>query len=100
VNCPLKFAAVAVLAALLAACNAIEPYDRAHTWHLTGANEANLAAMVDDPTDLAHGRSASATDGQAAASPIDRLRHDRVKPLSGDSSGAAAPNAAAGLTAN
>lgn len=94
----LLFLAAASLAALLPGCNSLEPYKRAYTWHPIGANESNLATMVADPTDLARGRGTNAMDGQIAAAAVDRLRHDRVKPLSGING--AEPSAAAGPAAN
>jgi hypothetical protein len=95
-----RLSLAAGLVALLSGCNALEPYDRADTWHPTGANEANLAAMAVNPADLAHGRGTTASDGTTAAAAIDRLRHDRVKPLpDGNSTSSAAPSAA-GLTGN
>ena len=54
-----NFAAVVCLLALLSGCNALEPYNRPHSWHPTGANAANLAAMVANPADIAHGRGTS-----------------------------------------
>jgi type IV pilus biogenesis protein CpaD/CtpE len=79
------------LLGLLASCNAMEPYDRIGVWRPTGANQANLAAMVVHPADLARGRGTAGADGHLAAAAVDRLRHDGVKPLSGSSS--AAPSA-------
>ena len=98
----LHFAAVVCLLALLSGCNATDPYNRPYSWHPTGANAANLAAMAANPADIGHGRGTSASDGATAAAAVDRLRRDHVKPLQdGDSNApsAAAP-ATAGLTAN
>jgi hypothetical protein len=94
---PLRFAAAACLIAFLSGCNTLEPYTRAYSWHPTGANEANLAAMAANPSDLVHGRGTSPSDGLAGAAAVDRLRHDHVKPLLGGSS---LSSAAAGVTGN
>jgi len=51
-------------------------------WHPSGVNEANIAAEVADPADLAHGRAAPAgTDGELAAAAVLRLRTGHVKAL-------------------
>ena len=97
----LRLANAAFLVTFLSGCNALEPYQRPYSWHATGANEANLAAMVVDPADLVHGHAIGPSDGSAAAASVDRLRHDHVKPLpDGNSLGNASPSAAAGLSAN
>ncbi|MGH7117995.1 MAG: hypothetical protein ACREFP_03210 [Acetobacteraceae bacterium] len=57
------------------------PMMREGTWHPTGANADNLAAMVANPHDLIAGQSASGTVGPEAALPVARLRKDNVKPL-------------------
>ena len=41
---------------LLAGCNQLDPYHRQGMWEPSGANAANLAAMVADPRDLIRGR--------------------------------------------
>ena len=76
-----RLAGALCFAALLAGCDALEPYQRAYSWHPTGIYDANLATMVVNPADLVHGHGASATDGSAAATAIDRLRQNHVKPL-------------------
>lgn len=96
-----RLAVAGGLVVLLAGCSTFEPYQRAHTWHPTGANQANLAVMVVNPADLEHGRGALGSDGATAAAAVDRLRHDRVKPLEDSNSlNTSTPTAAAGLTAN
>ena len=95
-----RFSIVAGLLTLLSGCNALEPYDRANTWHPTGANQANLAAMAVNPTDLVHGRGTSAPDGSAATAAVERLRRDHVKPLQDGSSTSSSTPAAAALTGN
>jgi type IV pilus biogenesis protein CpaD/CtpE len=96
-----RLAAATCIALLVSGCDALEPYQRAYTWHPTGATEANLAAMVENPADLVHGRGLGQTDGVVAAMAVDRLWHDRVKPLADSSSTSnSTPSAAAGLTGN
>jgi hypothetical protein len=65
----------------LAGCNQIDPYTRPGNWRPNGANDANLRAMVAVPADLAVATPASPADGQLAATAVDRLRHDAVRPL-------------------
>jgi hypothetical protein len=65
----------------LAGCDLTDPYLRAGAWRPNGANEANLRAMVAVPSDLAVATPASPADGGLAAAALDRLRHDRVRPL-------------------
>jgi type IV pilus biogenesis protein CpaD/CtpE len=67
--------------AALAGCAQIDPFQREGMWRPSGANEANLRAMVVDPGHLTVGVGTDRTDGQAAAGAVDRLRRDRVKPL-------------------
>lgn len=66
---------------LLSGCNQIDPYTRDGTWRPTGANEANLRAMVAVPADLVTATPASPADGTLAAAALNRLRHDLVRPL-------------------
>lgn len=68
-----------------AGCSTVEdPMMRAGTWHQTGANAANLAAMVANPHDLIAGEAADGTIGPEAALPVARLKEDKVKPLPGN----------------
>lgn len=66
---------------LLASCADTEPWTRPGSWTETGANAANLAAMVADPGDLAFGRASSGSSGVLAVAAIERLRQGQVKPL-------------------
>lgn len=69
-----------------AGCNTVQnPMMREGTWHPTGANAANLAAMVANPHDLVEGQAATGTIGPEAALPVARLRADKVKPLPNNS---------------
>jgi hypothetical protein len=99
-NRVLRFSMLAGVLALLSGCDALEPYNRADTWHPTGANEANLAAMAVNPADMVHGRGTTASDGMAAAAAIDRLRRDHVKPLPGSNTTSDSIPSAASLTGN
>ncbi len=65
----------------LAGCSHTDPYRREGNWRANGANTANLRAMVVVPSDLATATPASPADGGLAAAALNRLRHDRVRPL-------------------
>ncbi len=63
----LKPVAPLCLLLALAACGP-EPFDREGTWRATGANEANLRAMVADPAHLTRGAAPLApARGESAA---------------------------------
>jgi hypothetical protein len=63
-------------------CDATDPFLREGAWNPRGSNAANLAAMVEDPMDLVHGRrNDDRASGQLAGAAIARLRHDQVKSL-------------------
>jgi hypothetical protein len=76
----LRFAALFALI-FLSGCDQTDPYRREGTWRPSGANEANLRAMVVVPSDLAVASRASAADGHLAAAALSRLHHDKVRPL-------------------
>jgi len=78
---PMRAGLLALLALLLAGCEATDPFTRPGMWNFTGANAANLGVMVADPLDLARGRGDGKADGQLATAAVARLRHDRAKPL-------------------
>lgn len=93
---PRSIVAAALLA--LGGCADIDPLTRPGVWRPTGANDANLRAMVAVPGDLAQGFGATYGDGHRAARAVERLRSDRVYPLPdngiskvGKSDGPAAP---------
>lgn len=73
--------ALCCVLALLAGCSSLEPYRKPYAWHPMGANQANLAAMVADPHDLARGQSVQAVDAQAPVRAIERVREDKPKRL-------------------
>lgn len=56
----------------LAACKQ-DPFERPFTWTATGANDANLRAMVADTRDLTAGRGDTGSVGDEAARPISRM---------------------------
>ena len=66
----------------LVGCEQIDPLTREGLWRPTGANAANLRAMVAVPGDLAFGRGTRTADGNAAARAVDRYRSGRTYPLS------------------
>jgi len=66
---------------VLAGCSQIDPLTKEGVWRPTGANDANLRAMVAVPSDLAYGRAARTSDGNLAARAVERLRTGRVYPL-------------------
>jgi hypothetical protein len=65
----------------LAGCDATDPYSRPGVWRPSGANDANLRAMVAAPSDLALAPPASPADGALSVAALARLRQDRVRPL-------------------
>ena len=66
-------AALALSALLpLAACNT-DPSERAGTWRATGANEANLRAMLAEPAHLSRGAQATDARSDVALPAIDHM---------------------------
>ena len=91
-----------LLCAALPGCALTDPQTRPGTWQPTGANDANLRAMIADPHDLVHGQAGSGTEAAVAARAVARYRADNVKdlpdsalapvsPLPGGSGASAAP---------
>jgi len=68
------------LALLLAGC-AGDDFSRPGTWQATGANEANLRAMVAEPAHLQRGVAAPTERALPATQAIRRLAADRRRPL-------------------
>lgn len=58
---------------LLSGCADRDPYRRTDVWQPTGANAANLAAMVANPHDLAVGHGSSRNLSKAQAAAVDRV---------------------------
>ena len=75
----MPLALVGLLAA--AGCAQLDPLTKEGVWRPTGANDANLRAMVAVPGDLAYGRAARTADGNTAARAVNRLRTGRVYQL-------------------
>lgn len=76
---------------VLAACTSRDPYYRTDVWKPTGANAANLAAMVANPYDLISGHASSAPQLSKDQIPaVDRAWSGAaIKSGSGGSPGAA-----------
>ncbi len=70
------------LALLLpAGCAAEDPLTRPGLWNPTGANEANLRAMIADPNDLVTGAVDRQADGAVVAAAVARYRAGKLKDL-------------------
>jgi type IV pilus biogenesis protein CpaD/CtpE len=69
--------------ALLAACAETDPYRRSGMWQPEGANAANIAAMVERPSDLVGGRNDRAPETRQARDAVERLWEDRQRTLRG-----------------
>jgi type IV pilus biogenesis protein CpaD/CtpE len=69
------------LPVLVGGCNRIDPFEKPGVWQPMGANDMNFELQVARPGDLAEGRGTTDSDGDTAAQAVDRLRHDKVKPL-------------------
>jgi len=65
----------------LGGCSVFDPYQREGTWRPSGANNANLAAQIDRPSDLVRGVEYAPHDGTMAAAAVTRYRADRIKQL-------------------
>lgn len=77
----IRATALLLLLISLAGCKQTDPYMREGVWRPNGANDANLRAMVAVPSDLVVAAPANPADGGMAAAALDRLRHNRVRPL-------------------
>jgi len=73
-----------VAAGLVAGCARLDPYQRPGMWQPEGVNDRNIAAMVQDPRDLAHGRGDGGPAWNTGAAAVDRLWRDKVKPFPTD----------------
>jgi hypothetical protein len=65
----------------LVACGPGDDFLRPGTWRPTGANEANLAAMLAEPSHARAGAAARTERAEPAALAIRRLELDRRRPL-------------------
>ncbi len=70
----------AAAAAVLPACTN-DPFERPGTVAPRGFNDANLRAMVVDPSHLRRGVETSTSRGDAGAKPVDLLRSGKRAPL-------------------
>jgi hypothetical protein len=88
------------LALATAGCIDPEPYTRPGTWQATGANDANLRAMIANPADLERGVAPStASRGEAAAIAAARLGAPSAGGQNGEGGGAAAGQPVRGIPA-
>lgn len=69
--------------ALMAGCAETDPYRRSGMWQPEGANAANIAAMVERPSDLIRGRSDRMPETRQGRDAIERLWDDRQRSLRG-----------------
>lgn len=87
----------------LAACTPDRMQD-AGTWQPKYVNDANLRAMLANPSDLVAGQAATGSWGQEGASAVQRIVEDKVREMPGSntttvssaSNAPAAPSAAPG----
>ena len=71
-----------VITATLTACDHhTDSIARLNEIPFGGTNDANIAAMVVNPTDLLHGRGLASADGAVASLPVQAVETDRAKPL-------------------
>ncbi|MFN6999003.1 hypothetical protein [Elioraea tepidiphila] len=67
---------------LVSGCGAAsDPSQREGTWRPSGANAANLRAMIVDPSHLRQGVGDPTGRGRQATNAIERLEDDDLKPL-------------------
>jgi type IV pilus biogenesis protein CpaD/CtpE len=83
---------------ILTGCTSPDPFTTPGTWKATGANNANLRAMLVNPADLRSGAAAETARGDAAATPIIKLRAGLRPPLV-QATGTPPPAAAGGQDA-
>ncbi|MFZ4406661.1 MAG: hypothetical protein ACOYOH_04940 [Paracraurococcus sp.] len=69
------------LLAVIAGCDAFDPYRREGRWRPAAVNEQNLATMAVNPAERVRGTGAQGATGSTATVAIERLRADRLKPL-------------------
>jgi hypothetical protein len=66
-------ALLALSGVALAGCSMTDPYERAGIWRPSGVNEANIAAQVANPGDLARGRGDAGGSVRGASGAVERL---------------------------
>lgn len=57
----------------LSGCAKNDPFERVGIWKPSGVNEANIAAMVANPADLARGRGNAGGRVRTTTTPVERL---------------------------
>ncbi|HEX2943701.1 MAG TPA: hypothetical protein VHO91_21775 [Rhodopila sp.] len=70
-------------------CSDRDPYLRTDVWRPTGANAANIAAMVVNPRDLVMGRNASSRDTKAAGLAVEHVWTNQLQPFASSAAGQA-----------
>jgi uncharacterized membrane protein YgcG len=94
-----RMAALAASAGLLltlAGCEWFDPYQREGIWRPTGANQANIAAMVGNPNDLIAGHGDGRTDANPQLIAIGRVSTDVPKSLPSASGGSGGSSSSGG----
>lgn len=69
----------------LGGCTRLDTYNRPYVWHPSGANAANLAAMVARPADLQLGRGSDNTSAAAQAVAITPVEQNQAVSFGGAS---------------
>jgi hypothetical protein len=82
----LRYAVVALLPLALSACIVPDESRASGPWSPQGLNAANLAAMVQNPADLSHGRSDTGPDRKLSAQAVTTLWANPTPALSHDAS--------------
>ena len=71
----------------LGGCARLDSYNRPYTWHPSGANAANLAAMVAHPADLQLGHGSDSSDAAPQVVAIGAVDQNQPVSLGGAASG-------------
>lgn len=88
----MRWSSTALLAAILLGGCATEPWDREGAWRSTGVNDANLRAMIADPSHLSRGAQPPvAARGEAATLAAGRLGFP-AQPAQGVGTGPGVPS--------
>jgi len=87
-----NIALVAIAALALVGCEQVnrDPFEQKLTWSPTGANDANLRAMLSNPNDMVVGRGERGSNAILANAAVTRVLTDKVKPLPKVSTGSTA----------
>lgn len=96
----LRFPAIVVIGTVaigaLSGCESRDPYLRTDVWRPTGANAANIAAMVADPHDMISGRGVVRKDTKAPELAVEHIWSDQPKPLLGGGGGGGSSSGGSG----